>query len=178
MKQEQQNSSSPNHAAKGNSLILHTSITYLVYIILLLAFFLFWHGHNAPGGGFIAGLISAAAIILLYLTFGSQWLHTTLTFDFKYLVAIGLSISLACGLAAVLLGKPFLTHTFTVLSISVLGEIELATATIFDLGVYCVVSGGCVVAITAIGESDRAKRRHGQQQTTTSDTNTPASSEP
>ncbi|MCR4962592.1 MAG: Na(+)/H(+) antiporter subunit B [Firmicutes bacterium] len=147
----------PRDASKGNPLILQTSIRWLVYIILFLAFFLFWYGHHAPGGGFIAGLITAAAVLLAYLALGSRWLHS-LDFDFKYLVAIGLSLALVCGLAAVLLGRPFLTHSFGVLSLPLLGDIQWTTATVFDLGVYCTVCGACLSIITAIGESGRDGR--------------------
>ncbi len=138
---------------KGNSLILNTVVRWVVYVILIFAFYLFWNGHNSPGGGFIAGLMTAGVVVLLYVSYGSQFIRTTLRFDFKYLIGIGLSISLLCGIGAMVFGYPFLTHTFGEFHIPLLGQVELATATVFDLGVYLVVTGGCVTIITTIGES-------------------------
>lgn len=138
---------------KGNSIILNTVVRWIVFVILTFAFYLFWNGHNAPGGGFIAGLMTAAVVVFLYVSYGSPFLKISMRFDSKYLLGIGLSISLLCGMGAMLFGYPFLTHTFGEFYIPLLGEVELATATIFDLGVYMVVTGGCITIITAIGES-------------------------
>lgn len=138
---------------KGNSVILNTVVSWVVYIVIIFALYLFWTGHNAPGGGFIAGLMTAAAITLLYVTFGSRFIQNTMRFDFKYLVGIGLSISLGCGLGGMLFGDPFLTHTFGHFSLGLWGDVELATATIFDLGVFFTVTGGCVTIITSISEN-------------------------
>lgn len=138
---------------KGNSIILNTVVRWIVFVILIFAFYLFWNGHNAPGGGFIAGLMTAAVVVFLYVSYGSPFLKISMRFDSKYLLGIGLSISLLCGMGAMVFGYPFLTHTFGEFHIPLLGELELATATIFDLGVYMVVTGGCITIITAIGES-------------------------
>lgn len=138
---------------KDNSVILDTVVGWVVYIILIFAIYLFWTGHNAPGGGFIAGLMTAAVVVLMYVAFGSKFIRNTMKFDFKYLIAVGLTFSLGCGLGGLLFGDPFLTHTFGEFHLGALGDIELATAAIFDLGVYLTVTGGCVTIITSIGES-------------------------
>ncbi|MDO4581677.1 MAG: Na(+)/H(+) antiporter subunit B [Bacillota bacterium] len=136
----------------GN-LILTTVVSWVIYIILAFALYLFWNGHNAPGGGFIAGLMMAAVVVLMYVSQGSKFIKQTLRFDFKYLIGIGLLFALGCGLGGMFFGDPFLTHTFQHVSLPFFGDIELATATIFDFGVFLVVTGGCVTIITAIGES-------------------------
>lgn len=146
----------PKGKKKGNDLILSTMVSGIAYIIIIFAFFLFWTGHNAPGGGFVAGLMLAAVVVLLYVSFGSSFMQNTLRFDFKYLIAIGLSLALGCGIGGIIAGQPFLTHTFTTLHLGFFGELELATATIFDLGVFLTVTGGCVTIITSIGESRAA----------------------
>ena len=120
----------------------------------MFSFYLLWNGHNAPGGGFVAGLMTAAGIVLLYVNYGSNLIRNNLPFDFKYLVAIGLWCSMSCGLGAILFGYPYLTQTFGYMYFPILGEIELTTALIFDLGVYLVVTGGCLTIITSIGQSD------------------------
>ena len=140
-------------AGKENHVVLNSIVGAVAYIILIFALYLFWTGHNAPGGGFIAGLMTAAVVVLLYVSFGSAFIKNTLKFDFKYLIAIGLSLSLGCGIGGIFFGEPFLTHTFIEVHSDFFGEIEFATATIFDLGVYFTVTGGCVTIITSIGES-------------------------
>ena len=130
-----------------NNLIMTYVATRMVYLVLIFSLYLFFAGHNAPGGGFIAGLMTAAAIVLVYVTFGSNFLQSQLYYDFRILMGIG------CGMGGVLFGLPFLTHTFFAGSLPLLGHIELATATIFDFGVYLVVVGGTVTIITSIGEN-------------------------
>jgi multicomponent Na+:H+ antiporter subunit B len=140
-------------ASKDNQIVLNTVVGAVAYVILIFALYLFWTGHNAPGGGFIAGLMTAAVVVLLYVSYGSAFIKNTLKFDFKYLIAIGLSLSLGCGIGGIIVGEPFLTHTFFEYHSDIFCEIEFATATIFDLGVYLTVTGGCVTIITSIGES-------------------------
>ena len=137
----------------GSNIIIHTLLRPLTFIISIFAFYLFWNGHNAPGGGFIAGLMTAACIVLLYVNHGSSFIRNKLTFDFKYLVAIGLSCSMLCGLGALVFGYPYLTQSFGYVRFPLLGEIELATTLIFDLGVYLTVTGGCLTIIISIGQS-------------------------
>ena len=103
--------------------------------------------------------MTAAVVVLLYVSYGSSFIKNTLKFDFKYLIGIGLTISLGFGIGGIILGEPFLTHTFVEWHSDIFGEIEFATATIFDLGVYLTVTGGCVTIITSIGESGNKKAK-------------------
>jgi len=141
----------------GSNIIIHTVLRPLTFIISIFAFYLFWKGHNAPGGGFVAGLMTAACVVLLYVNHGSSFIRKQLTFDFKYLVAIGLSCSMSCGLVALVFGYPYLTHAFSHIRFPLLGEVELTTTLIFDLGVYLTVTGGCLTIITSIGQSGDKK---------------------
>ena len=144
----------PNNANnKVNYVILKTISSRVIYIVLLFAVWLFWTGHNSPGGGFIAGLMTSGGLVLLYTTFGSKFLKESLYYDFKYLIPIGVGFVILCGMGAVVLGYPFLTHAFGHFNLPIFGEVELATATIFDLGVYVVVVGAVMTIITSIGES-------------------------
>jgi len=152
----------PDHIRRrkklGSDIVIHTVLRPLTLSIFIFAFYLFRSGHNSPGGGFIAGLMTAASIVLLSVNHGSDLIRNRLTFDFKYIVAIGLSCSMLCGLGALMFGYPFLTQTFGHVSFPLLGNIELTTAVIFDLGVYLVVTGGCLTIITSIGQSGDQSR--------------------
>ena len=136
---------------KPNDLIHHRVAQGLFFFILLFSFYLFLVGHNAPGGGFIAGLMSAGAIVFVYITFASRLKIKVLLSLFKYFISLGLLCAVGCGLGAIVFGYPFLTHTFRYFSLPFFGKIELTTAIIFDLGVYLTVVGGVLVIVMSIG---------------------------
>ena len=110
-------------------------------LALLVSVFIFLRGHNEPGGGFIAGLITAVALILLQVAYGQRWVQTRMGVRFPNLAASGVLIATATGLVSLLLGYPFLTSAFGHFNLPLIGEIELASAMLFDLGVYLTVVG-------------------------------------
>ena len=137
--------------SQRNNLITHRVARGLFFFIFLFSVYIFWVGHNAPGGGFIAGLMSAIAIVLLYLTFSSRFKIGAILSLFKYFIALGLAFAVGCGLGGIVFGYPFLTHAFGHFNLPFFGEIELATAAIFDLGVYLTVVGTVLVIVISIG---------------------------
>lgn len=137
-----------------NDVVMVTTVRAIAYVIILMAIYLFLAGHNAPGGGFIAGLMVSGAMILLYVTLGKGFVGK-IRLNFKQLIPVGLCFVLAQGLGGVILGYPFLTHTFGHFHIPFFGDIELATAMIFDFGVFLVVIGTVMSIIIAIGKGQR-----------------------
>jgi len=137
---------------KINDLILRTVTKLIVFIILTLAIYLFFSGHDAPGGGFIGGLVLASAIVLLLLTYDIETIKYSIPFDFKIVSAIGALIVLLTGLGSIIFGEPFLTQTFATVILPFLGEVELSTVTFFELGVALVVVGVVVTIILSISE--------------------------
>lgn len=135
------------------SLILETISRLVVFVILIFSIYLLLQGHHAPGGGFIAGLMTSATFVLQYVAFGIKHQRSILPLNFPMLIALGLLLSLGTGVVPMLFGKPFLTSAFWHLSLPVLGESEWATAVLFDLGVYLVVVGVTMTIITALGEN-------------------------
>src|SRR5699024_3820942 len=133
-------------------LILRTVTKLIVFIILTLAIYLFFSGHDAPGGGFIGGLVLASAIVLLLLTYDIETIKYSIPFDFKIVSAIGALIVLLTGLGSIIFGEPFLTQTFATVILPFLGEVELSTVTFFELGVALVVVGVVVTIILSISE--------------------------
>ncbi|EXJ17067.1 monovalent cation/H+ antiporter subunit A [Imhoffiella purpurea] len=123
----------------------------LLPLALLVSVFIFLRGHNQPGGGFIAGLVTAAALIMQYLTNGVAWTHRRVSSNMHPLIAAGLLVATGTGLASLVLGYPFLTSTFTHVHWPVVGDFELASAMIFDLGVYLVVVGSTLLILVHLG---------------------------
>ncbi len=135
---------------------LHPSIMaalarLLLPLALLVSVFIFLRGHNQPGGGFIAGLITAVALIMQYLTNGVAWTHARLSDNMHPAIGAGLLIATLTGLVSLILGYPFLTSTFTHLHWPVVGDFELASAMAFDLGVYLVVVGATLLILINLG---------------------------
>jgi len=123
----------------------------LLPLALLVAIFVLLRGHNLPGGGFIAGLITAVALITQYLANGIAWARSRMSTRLHPMIGIGLLIATATGLASWAFGYPFLTSTFAHLHWPLIGEFELASAMLFDLGVYLVVVGVTLVILLQLG---------------------------
>lgn len=135
---------------KFTDVFLHTATKILVYIIMTFSVYVLFAGHHNPGGGFIGGLITASALVLLYIAFDLQSVRDVLPVDFKKLAATGVLISILTGTASFLFDVPFLSQTFAYRELPLLGTTELASAVIFDLGVYMTVVGTTMTIITSI----------------------------
>lgn len=139
-------------------LILAMLTRLLLPLALLVSAFIFLRGHQLPGGGFIAGLITAAALIMQYLANGVAWTQQRMPWKLTTVIALGLLAALLTGLASLLFGYPFLTSAFGHLQWPLLGEFELASAMTFDLGVYLVVVGALLMILIQLSLLHRAER--------------------
>jgi len=148
-------------------LLLAVVARLLMPVALLISVHLFLRGHNLPGGGFIAGLVVAVGVALLQMGRGSAWLARRLHVDGVGLMAVGLGIAVLTGIAALPFARPFLTSAHTTVHLPLLGELPLASATLFDVGVYLVVIGAVTLILQRIGgvaEERRAgARRDGRK---------------
>ncbi|MGG1634333.1 Na+/H+ antiporter subunit A [Paenibacillus sp. NRS-1760] len=136
---------------RSNDVILQTIAKVVIFIILTFSVYLMFAGHNHPGGGFIGALMASAAFILLTMAFGLQTMREVIPIDFRVLTAIGLSIAILTGVGSFIFGAPFLSHAFGHFELPLLGDTELATAMLFDLGVYLTVIGVTMTIILTIG---------------------------
>jgi multicomponent K+:H+ antiporter subunit A len=132
----------------------------LLPLTIVVALYLFLRGHNAPGGGFVAGLVIAIALITQYMVAGTTWVEAHLPLNPPRWIAIGLLFALGTGAAAMGLGYPFLTTHTAHLDLPVLGEVHIASAMFFDVGVFAVVVGSTLLVLTVIAhQSVRGHRR-------------------
>ena len=134
------------------SILLNCVARIILPPALLIAAYLLFRGHNLPGGGFAAGLVTAAAFVLQYVATGREQVARVLPFRPDVLIALGLALAALTGLGAQLAGYPFLTSTHGHLDVPVLGEFESSSAFLFDLGVYLVVTGITLRILLAIEE--------------------------
>ncbi|PRY71674.1 monovalent cation/H+ antiporter subunit A [Halomonas ventosae] len=130
-----------------------TSISMaLLPLALLVSAFIFLRGHNQPGGGFIAGLVTAVALILLYMARGVEWTQQRLDFPYQPVAIAGVAVATLTGLGSWLFGHPFLTSAFGHFHLPLVGDFELATAMLFDLGVYLAVVGATLMILANLGK--------------------------
>ncbi len=132
-------------------MLLRLLARLLLPLALLVAVFIFLRGHNEPGGGFIAGLVTSVALVLLHVSSGQAWVEQRLRINYRKLAASGILIAGLTGLGSLLFGMPLLTSAHGVVHIPLLGELELASAMLFDLGVYFTVVGGTLLILSNLG---------------------------
>jgi multicomponent K+:H+ antiporter subunit A len=133
-------------------LLLTTIARLALPLALLVSFYIFLRGHNEPGGGFIAGLVTAVALIVQYVASGIGWTQERLGRDLHQVIGGGILIAALTGIGAWIWGAPFLTGWFDYFDIPVLGEIELASAILFDLGVYLTVVSVVLIMLANLGK--------------------------
>ncbi|MFC3099833.1 monovalent cation/H+ antiporter subunit A [Altererythrobacter lauratis] len=116
-------------------------------IAIVVALHIFLRGHNLPGGGFIAGLVFAIAMLIQFMASGFEWAEERRRTERHALIAFGVLIAAATGLGSLAFGAPFLTSAFGYFHFPVVGEVELATALLFDIGVALTVVGAVLLAL-------------------------------
>jgi monovalent cation:proton antiporter len=136
-----------------SSLILTTVTRLVFFVVLLFSLYLLLRGHNNPGGGFIAGVMTALGILLQAIASDLRYVRRVFRVEPRLLAGIGLLTSLSTGLVPMLFGYPFLTSAFGHLYVPWFGDVELASAFFFDLGVYFVVVGGTLLMIMTLAEA-------------------------
>lgn len=134
------------------SLILSTASRLLLPVVLLFSIFILLRGHNQPGGGFVGGLIAAAAFALHAIAFGVKKTRSLLGLDPRSLIGLGLFVALVSAMVSLVLGQPFFTGQWIKLSFGSLGELDLGTPLVFDIGVYLTVIGVTLTIILSLAE--------------------------
>ena len=138
-------------------LMLRITASWILPIALVISLYIFLRGHNLPGGGFIAGLITAMALIIQYIALGQDQTEQMLKAKsgrlYEIWIGVGLSIAGLTGLAAWFWGRPFLTSAHIYVNPPIIGEMHLASAALFDVGVYVTVVGAVMLMISVLGDS-------------------------
>ena len=135
----------------------------LVRLLLPMAFvvsmYLFMRGHNQPGGGFVAGLVMSVAFILQYMVAGTQWVEAQMSLRPLRWMGTGLFFALATGIGSMVFGYPFMTTHTAHLHLPLLGDVHVASALFFDIGVYAVVVGSTLLILTALAHQSVRSHR-------------------
>ncbi|MGB3245882.1 MAG: hydrogen gas-evolving membrane-bound hydrogenase subunit E, partial [Sulfitobacter sp.] len=127
----------------------------LMPVILMVGFYIFMRGHNEPGGGFIAGLIVSIGVVMQYMASGFGWASARLKYPYHGVIGAGVLIAGLTGIGSWFFGKPFLTSDFTYVRIPPFEKFELATASLFDLGVFLAVVGAVMLSLESFSRLAR-----------------------
>jgi multicomponent K+:H+ antiporter subunit A len=142
-------------AKDRHPLLLVVVTRVLLPLALMTGLFILLRGHNLPGGGFIAGLVIGIALIMQHMASGFAWAEQRLRFDYHALIAAGVLMAGLTGVGAWYGGAPFLTSTYGFVHLPLVGEIELASAMAFDLGVFLTVVGVVMLTLSRLSRVGR-----------------------
>ena len=142
-------------SVERHPLFLQMLMRPLLPLALAVAVFILLRGHNLPGGGFVAGLVTGVALILQYLAAGIDFARPRLPQRTPALLALGLAAAAGTGAASWLFDRPFLTSAHGHLGLPLIGEVEIASALAFDLGVYVVVVTAVLMVLSGLGRLSR-----------------------
>ncbi|MEO9648953.1 MAG: monovalent cation/H+ antiporter subunit A [Roseobacter sp.] len=132
-------------------------------VVMLVGFYIFLRGHNDPGGGFIAGLIVSIGVVMQYMASGFNWTTARLRYPYHGIIGAGVLIAGATGIGSWFVSKPFLTSDFTYVRIPPFKEFELATAALFDLGVFLAVVGAVLLTLESLSRLATRQNQPGSE---------------
>lgn len=136
------------------SLILDFVVDLIVRTALVFSLFLLFTGHNAPGGGFVGGLVAGIALILRFIALGRRGIESVLGASPDLIMGLGLGLAILTGVGGWLWDTSFLASVKVDLTLPVLGEVHSTSALPFDIGVYLIVLGMSAALVLALGESE------------------------
>ena len=145
--------------AVGYLMVPAVLVRLLLPFATLVSMYLFMRGHNEPGGGFVAGLVFSVALLLQYIVSGTSWVEAHLPLYPRRWIGVGLLLSLAAGLGSLFWGYPFLTSHTAHWTLPWVGEVHIASATFFDLGVFTLVVGSTMLILTGIAHQSVRSHR-------------------
>jgi len=145
----------PAKSPDAHPMMMVVATRVMLPFAVMVGIFMFLRGHNHPGGGFVAALIVSISLIMQYMASGYQWAAKQVRFNYHGLLGGGALIAAATGIASMVFDEPFLTSGYDYFDLPFLGEVELATAMSFDLGVFLTVVGAVMLALANLSNLGR-----------------------
>lgn len=142
-------------SADRHPLMLVVATRVMLPLALLVGIYIFLRGHNEPGGGFIAGLVVAIALIMQYMASGFSWAQQRMRYDYHAMIALGVLVAALTGIGAWFADRPLLTSDFAYVTLPLIGKFELATAMAFDAGVLLTVVGSVMLTLANLSRVER-----------------------
>ena len=136
-------------------LMMVVATRVMMPIATVVGVYIFLRGHNQPGGGFVAGLVISIALLMQYMASGFAWAQMRQRVEYHSMIGWGVVIAGLTGAGAWLAGKPFLTSAFGYVHLPPIEEFELASAMLFDLGVFLAVLGAVMLMLYSLSRIAR-----------------------
>lgn len=124
---------------------------WLIKVATLVAVYVTFRGHNAPGGGFAGGLILGAAFVLQFLSGREPTIRGLPIRRPHVLLGLGLIVALTTTIAPTVAGSAPLESHIWKISVPLIGDVKFVSSTFFDLGVFFVVVAVVLVILQALG---------------------------
>lgn len=145
-------------------LMIVIATRFLFPAMMVLSLYLFFAGHNAPGGGFAGGLVAGLAITLRYLAGGRHELMETVPISTDKVLGLGLVLAVAAATWPLLAAWPPLASAYAELDVPGIGSVAVVSPLLFDAGVYLIVIGTVTYILRSLGgridvETDRRAER-------------------
>ncbi|CUH40220.1 Multiple resistance and pH homeostasis protein A [Jannaschia seosinensis] len=144
-----------NRSRDRHPMMMVVATRVLLPIAAVVGIYIFLRGHNQPGGGFVAGLVVAIAILMQYMASGFAWTEARQRIEYHTMIGVGIVVAGLTGAGSWLAGRPFLTSAYTYINLPPIEEFELATAMIFDLGVFLTVLGAVMLMLYSLSRIAR-----------------------
>ena len=125
-----------------NSFIFSALSRSFFVLMLAVSLYVFYRGHNEPGGGFVGGLIAACGFAVLALAEGIDVARAALRVHPMVVVGIGVVAVIASGALGLFADGSYLAHQWAEVA-----GIGVGTTMLFDGGVYLVVLGGILALV-------------------------------
>ena len=143
----------------GDLRIPSVLVRLLLPIVGAVSVYFLLRGHNAPGGGFVGGLIMATGVIAQYMVGGTIWVESRLQVHPLVMIGAGLLAAATAGVSSWAVSLPFLTPLDIHLQVPWLGDIHLSGVLLFDLGVYLLVVGSTLLILVALAHQSLRRPR-------------------
>jgi multicomponent K+:H+ antiporter subunit A len=143
-------------AGDRHPMMVVVATRFLLPLGMVVGVYIYLRGHNLPGGGFVAGLVVSIAFLLQYIASGYGWSVARKRIDYKAMIGAGVLIASATGIGSWFAGRPFLTSNYAYVDIWPLEKFEVATAALFDLGVFLCVLGAVMLALANLARLAQA----------------------
>jgi len=134
-------------------LLFAVAARWLLPLAIVVSVYVFLRGHHEPGGGFVAGLVTAVALLLRHIAHPVNEGAAQRRVGYTRTAAAGLMIAGGTGIAAWGFGKPFLTSAHAEPVLPLIGALPLTSATLFDLGIYLAVLGTTMLALVSLADA-------------------------
>jgi multicomponent K+:H+ antiporter subunit A len=145
---------------RGDLRIPAVLVRLLLPVAGMVSVYFLLRGHNAPGGGFVGGLVMATAVIVQYMAGGTMWVESRLRVHPLVWIGLGLLAAASAGMSAWPAGLEFLTARMADMHLPLIGDVHLSSVLLFDLGVYLLVIGATLLMLVALAhQSLRSPRR-------------------